>query len=106
MNKKLILPISIISIVVILVIWAFSTYNSIVTLDEAVPAQWAQVENAYKRRADLIPNLVSTVKGYAAHEQGTFQAVVEARAKATQITVDPSNLTPEKLKNTKQLKVK
>ena len=98
MNKKLILPISIISIVVILVIWAFSTYNSIVTLDEAVPAQWAQVENAYKRRADLIPNLVSTVKGYAAHEQGTFEAVVEARAKATQITVDPSNLTPEKLK--------
>ena len=76
MNKKLILPISIISIVVILVIWAFSTYNSIVTLDEAVPAQWAQVENAYKRRADLIPNLVSTVKGYAAHEQGTFEAVV------------------------------
>lgn len=98
MNKKLFLPISIISIVVILVIWAFSTYNSIVTLDEAVPAQWAQVENAYKRRADLIPNLVSTVKGYAAHEQGTFEAVVEARAKATQITVNPSNLTPEKLK--------
>ena len=97
MNNKLILPISIIGVILIVVIWAFSTYNSIVTLDEAVPAQWAQVENAYKRRADLIPNLVNTVKGYASHEKDTIQAVIDARAKATQITVDPSNLTPQKL---------
>ncbi len=98
MKKSLIVPLSIVGVIVIVVIWAFSTYNKIVTMDEAVPAQWAQVESAYKRRADLIPNLVSTVKGYASHEKETFEGVVSARAKATQITVDPSNLTPEKLK--------
>lgn len=95
MKKTTIIVLSVIGVIVL---WGFMTYNSIVTLDEGVPAQWAQVENAYKRRADLIPNLVSTVKGYAKHEQGTFQAVVDARAKATQITVDPNNISPEKLK--------
>jgi LemA protein len=98
MKKSLIVLIGVIGVVGILVIWIISTYNKLVTMDEAVPAQWAQVESAYKRRADLIPNLVETVKGYAKHESGTLQAVVAARASATQIKVDPTNLTPEKLK--------
>jgi LemA protein len=67
-------------------------YNTMVERQEAVTAQWAQVENVYQRRADLIPNLVSTVKGYADFEQETLTAVIEARAKATSITVDPTNL--------------
>lgn len=70
-------------------------YNTMVSKDENVKAKWAQVENAYQRRADLIPNLVATVKGAAEHEQGTLTAVVEARAKATSVTVDPSNLSEE-----------
>lgn len=73
-------------------------YNQLVKYDEATQSAWGQVQNVYKRRADLIPNLVATVKGYAKHESGTLEAVVAARAKATQITVDPANLTPEKLK--------
>lgn len=67
-------------------------YNTMVEKQEALTAQWAQVENVYQRRADLIPNLVSTVKGYADFEQETLTAVIEARAKATGITVDPTNL--------------
>ncbi len=67
-------------------------YNTMIEKQEAVTAQWAQVENVYQRRADLIPNLVSTVKGYADFEQETLTAVIEARAKATGITVDPSKL--------------
>lgn len=70
-------------------------YNTMVSKDENVKGKWAQVENAYQRRADLIPNLVSTVKGAAQHEEGTLTAVVEARAKATSVTVDPSNLSEE-----------
>ncbi|MDA3953292.1 MAG: LemA family protein [Bacteroidales bacterium] len=69
------------------------TYNKMVAMDEAVVSQWAQVENVYQRRADLIPNLVSTVKGYAAHESETLTGVIEARAKATSTTIDPTNLT-------------
>ena len=63
-----------------------------VSMDEGVTAQWAQVENVYQRRADLIPNLVATVKGYASHEQETLEGVIEARSKATSVTIDPSNL--------------
>ena len=73
------------------------SYNSIVEADENINAQWAKVENQYQRRADLVPNLVNTVKGYASHESETLEAVVTARAKATQITVDPANLTEENL---------
>ncbi len=73
------------------------SYNKMVEKDEAVSTAWSNVETQYQRRADLIPNLVSTVKGYAAHESSTLEAVVEARSKATQITIDPAHLTPEKL---------
>lgn len=71
--------------------------QSIPTANNNVEASWAEVENQYKRRTDLIPNLVNTVKGYAVHEKDTLTAVVEARAKATAITVDPTKLTAEKL---------
>lgn len=76
-------------------IWVKNAYNQMVVSDEYVQSAWAQVENVYQRRADLIPNLVSTVKGYAAHESETLESVVAARAKATQVTVDPTDLTPE-----------
>ena len=78
-------------------LWVKNVYNQIVVSDEYVQAMWSQVENVYQRRADLIPNLVSTVKGYAAHESETLESVVAARSKATQVTVDPSDLTPEAL---------
>ncbi|MCQ2215226.1 MAG: LemA family protein [Bacteroidales bacterium] len=77
-------------------------YNTMVEKQEAVDAQWAQVENVYQRRADLIPNLVATVKGYAAHESETLQAVVEARSKVTQTTIDASNLSSENIKQFQQ----
>ena len=84
-------------IVLVLVMWCVSTYNGIVELAEPVTTAWANVQSQYQRRADLIPNLVNTVKGYAKHEQATLEGVISARARATQITVDPNNLTPEKL---------
>lgn len=87
----------IIAVIVIIIAVFFSMYNGLVKKQEAVESQWAQVENVYQRRADLIPNLVATVKGYAAHEEGTLTSVVEARSKATSITIDPSNITPEQL---------
>ncbi|NBF12763.1 LemA family protein [Pseudomonas sp. Fl4BN1] len=77
--------------------------NNIPTLDEQVKADWGQVQNQYQRRADLIPNLVETVKGYAKHEEETLTAVIEARAKATSIQVDANTLNnPEKLKQFQQ----
>ncbi len=84
----------------ILLLFSFSScsYNSIVTAEEGVNAQWAKVENQYQRRADLIPNLVNTVKGYTAHESETLKAVVEARAKATSITLQAENLDEASLK--------
>lgn len=76
-------------------IWVKNVYNKLVSADEYAQSMWSQVENVYQRRADLIPNLVSTVKGYAAHESETLESVVAARAKATQVTVDASILTSE-----------
>lgn len=85
-------------IVAAVAIWAISAYNSLVKMEEGVESAWAQVENVYQRRADLIPNLVATVKGYAAHESETLEGVIAARSKATQITVDPQDLSAEALK--------
>jgi LemA protein len=72
-----------------------NSYNTMVTLEEGVSAQWAQVENVYQRRADLIPNLVNTVKGYADFEKETLQGVIEARAKATSVNINADQLTPQ-----------
>ena len=84
-------------VVAIVAIWGVTSYNGLVKMDEGVNTAWSNVENQYQRRADLIPNLVNTVKGYAAHEKETLEAVMSARSKATQMTIDADNLTPEKL---------
>ena len=84
-------------IVVILIFWGIGGYNGMVSLDEGVQNKWADVETQYQRRADLIPNLVNTVKGYAAHESQTLENVVKARSEASSVKVDPQNITPEKL---------
>ena len=86
-----------VAVVAIIAFWAISGYTSLVSMDENVSNQWANVETQYQRRADLIPNLVNTVKGYAAHEKETLEGVIAARSQATQIKVDPTDLTPEKL---------
>ena len=87
----------VIALVAIVAIWGVSAYNGLVKMDESVSTAWSSVENQYQRRADLIPNLVNTVKGYAAHEKETFQAVTEARSKATQMSINADDLTPEKM---------
>ena len=94
MKKSVII---LIAVVAVIIIWAISAYNGLVSMDENVSSQWANVETQYQRRADLITNLVNTVKGYASHEKETLEGVVEARSKATQIKVDANDLTPEKL---------
>ena len=94
--------IGLIAVIAIIAFWLIGVYNGMVGLDEGVNTAWANVETQYQRRADLIPNLVNTVKGYAQHEQSTFEAVVNARSKATSITIDPSNVTPEKLQEFQQ----
>ena len=92
MKKGLTVIFIIAAIVLALFFWVKNSYNGLVKSDEQVKAAWSQVENVYQRRADLIPNLVATVKGYAAHESSTLESVVEARSKATQVTVDPDRL--------------
>ena len=96
--KKGLITIAVIAVIAVALFgWVKGAYNGLVKGEEGVEAAWAQVENVYQRRADLIPNLVATVKGYAAHESETLQAVIDARAKATGITVDASNLSEEAL---------
>lgn len=87
----------IIAVIAIVAIWAVSGYNGMVNKEETVSNAWANVEAAYQRRADLIPQLVNTVKGYANHEKTTLDAVVSARTKATQMTVDVGELTEENI---------
>ena len=95
--KKGTIWIVVLAALAIIILWGVGVYNGLVSAEEQVESAWAQVENQYQRRADLVPNLVATVKGYAAHEQETLEGVIEARAKATQITIDPTNATAEQL---------
>ncbi|WP_455498545.1 LemA family protein [Coprobacter sp.] len=97
MKKSLVVLISILVLLAIIIGYGISTNNKMINADEAVMSQWAKVENQYQRRADLIPNLVNTVKGYASHEKETLDAVVNARAKATQVTISPDNLNEASL---------
>ena len=87
----------VIVVIVLIAIWGITSYNGMVKMDESVSTAWSNVENQYQRRSDLIPNLVNTVKGYASHEKETFQAVVDARSKATQMQISADDLTPEKM---------
>ncbi|MCB0380261.1 MAG: LemA family protein [Flavobacteriales bacterium] len=97
--KKTWIILGVVGLLILLMVFSvMGSYNSMVTKDEAVTGQWSQVENVYQRRADLIPNLVNTVKGYAAHERETLEGVVNARAKATSTTIDPSKLNAESIK--------
>ena len=97
MKKGLIALLVILAIVLIGGCQACNVKNNLVTLDQGVKGKWGEVENQYQRRSDLIPNLVNTVKGAAAHEQNTLTAVIEARAKPTQIKVDANDLSPKKI---------
>ncbi len=93
--KKFLPLIIIIALILILGNWGVGVNNMLVEKEGLAEAQWANVESSYQRRADLIPNLVSTVKGYAAHEKETLEGVIKARSEATKTTIDASNLTPE-----------
>ncbi len=95
--KTLKITIVVLGVLAIIALWAMNVYNALVEGQEEVESAWAQVENQYQRRADLVPNLVATVKGYAEHEQETLEGVIAARAKATQVVVDPEQLTPEQV---------
>ena len=102
MKKGLIALIAIVAIILIIGSWVAKVNNNLVPLDEGVNAQWGNVESSYQRRADLIPNIMNTAKGYAQYEQETFTRVIEARSKATSITIDPSNITPAQLEQFQQ----
>lgn len=99
---KKFLPLILLGVLLLLVFSMCGTYNTTVKKDEEVKKAWSQVENQYQRRADLIPNLVNTVKGYANFEQQTLQAVVEARANATRVTIKADELTPENIQRFEQ----
>ena len=102
LSKKNLILLAVGGLLLICVFWSFSTYNSLVGQDEVVTTAWGNVQTQYQRRSDLIPNLVNVVKGYAKHEKETLDAVVSARARATQITVSADGLTPEKLQQYQQ----
>jgi LemA protein len=103
MKKGLLITIGVIVVIVFILYRVFAgSYNKMVTKEEQVTGAWSQVENVYQRRADLIPNLVNTVKGYADFEQETLQGVIEARSKATGINVNTDDLSPEKIQQFQQ----
>ena len=97
LSKGIITLLVVLGALAIFFFWATGGYNKLVSQQEQVTSAWSQVENVYQRRADLIPNLVATVKGYAVHERETLEGVVNARAKATQTTIDPTNMTQASL---------
>lgn len=102
MKKKWIVLI-VVALVVLIGYSTFKgTYNGLVQREESIDGAWAQVENQYQRRADLIPNLVNVVKGYADFEQETLTSVINARSKATSVSIDPNNLTPQAIENFEQ----
>ncbi|MBN1768858.1 MAG: LemA family protein [Prolixibacteraceae bacterium] len=102
MKKSTIIWIVVGLVVLLLFVGFKGTYNRMVNMEEAVTAQWSQVENVYQRRADLIPNLVNTVKGYAAHEQETLEAVINARSKATGVNLNAENLDENSIQQFEQ----
>lgn len=97
MNRSTIILLSVLGGFVLILLWGVGAYNRLVGLSESTESQWANVQSAYQRRADLIPNLVSTVKGYADFEQSTLTQVIEARSKATSVQINASDLTPAKV---------
>ncbi len=102
MKKSLVTILVVIGIVLILIMWGSRRYNNLVSMEESVTGAWSQVENVYQRRADLIPNLVNTVKGYADFEQKTLTMVIEARSKATSVNVDANQLNEASLQQFQQ----
>ncbi|MEA3503664.1 MAG: LemA family protein [Bacteroidota bacterium] len=102
MKKGTIILLVIVGLFAVTIMSGISGYNSLVTMEENVDSKWSQVENVYQRRADLIPNLVNTVKGYANHEKETLQGVIEARSKATSVNVNTDNLSPQAIKKFEQ----
>jgi len=102
-NKSLLSVMAVITLLAFLIFLSgMNFYNAAIRYQESVTKQWANVESAYQRRADLIPNLVETVKGYAKHERETLEAVIKARAEATSVKIDPANITPEQLQQYQQ----
>ncbi|GAP44835.1 uncharacterized conserved protein [Lentimicrobium saccharophilum] len=102
MKKSLVTLLVVAGAILLIVVSLTGRYNRLITLEEGVTAAWSQVENVYQRRADLIPNLVNTVKGYADFEQKTLTQVIEARAKATSVTIDPTNMTEASMQQFQQ----
>jgi LemA protein len=103
MKKSMIAIFAVLVVTAILFFWYKGVFNGLVLAEEHLKAQWGNVENQYQRRVDLVPNLVATVKGYAEHEQSTLESVVEARAKATQISIDPTNLNEQTMAQFQQV---
>ena len=97
MKKSTLFAIIVVALIAIIALWGVKSYNQFVTAEENVETSWSQVENQYQRRSDLIPNLVNTVKGYAAHEQTTLEQVIAARAQATAIKLDAAQMTADQI---------
>lgn len=98
MKKGTLISLVVLAVIALIFIWGFGQYNNLVSQEETVESAWSQVENQYQRRLDLVPNLVNTVKGYAAHEQNTLTQVIEARSKATSLQFNLDDLSAENMK--------